>query len=324
MVFGENGFDPKEVVAQTREEIIPYDADNDMDVSTGPTGVDLGSGDAVKHLNISAVTNAGKQRPNEDSYAVIRDGNTLIAAVFDGVSDRTVHEELEGIAGARYASHSLRNGLLDRANADIGLKELMLSLNSDLASATSKLKLADLERASTLPASTGTIARIDQGENKIEIAHAADTFCILFKKDGSTFMISLDTNLYHMTKDLYEKTPEQNEEATTRSFDEKNNPADGVYGMGILNGSPRFENYLITDDADLTDVEAVLIGSDGLIPPSLSPNNEVDQRRIYEILKAGGVSALLAFNRNELEERKKQGLRTFPDDATGIFIEIKS
>ncbi|OQB06674.1 MAG: hypothetical protein BWY19_00022 [bacterium ADurb.Bin212] len=322
----------KEGIGGIPTELLPYDAGND-DLVMGRQEIMLGEERACV---LDAYTKAGKpNRPNEDAYAIVQSGaqkELLTAGVFDGISSVVDLPDLKGVKGARFASHFIRMRFLELAgNPDIGLKDLMIELNRLLGEANSQLEGADFDKPSTVPSTTATMVRVNTVENKIEIADCADSICLVFYKDGSSKVLSFDTNLFHMDGGLKKIRPEEYKQAKDEGrnvawgFDNKNNPKDGTYGTGALNGSEMFERYIMSDQIDLDGVEAIFMSSDGMLPPDLSQYAPEDRRQMLQILREGGCAALKERVNQAFEsgDQSKWTRPSSPDDATGVFIDLK-
>jgi hypothetical protein len=314
-------------------ELLPYDAGND-DLVMSRQEIMLGE---ERSCVLDAYTKAGKpDRPNEDAYAIVQSGvqkELLTAGVFDGISSVVDLPDLKGVKGARFASHFVRMRFLELAgDPDINMKQLMVRLNRLLAEANSQLEGADLDKPSTVPSTTATMIRINTAEKKIEIADCADSICLVFYQDGSSKVLSFDTNLFHMDSGLKTVRPEEYKQAKEEGrslawgFDNKNNPKDGTYGTGALNGSEMFERYIMSDQIDLDGVEAIFMSSDGMLPPDLSQYSQEDRNLMLQILREGGCPALKSRTEEAFEagDRSKWTRSSSPDDATGVFIDLKT
>lgn len=309
------------------ESALDYNDLEDSDIQQGPVELEIEG----KKITISALTHAGKlPRLNEDAYAIAKRDGSLDLAIFDGVTDVTSHPMLNGLSGARFTSHSLRRMFLQQSRQQKDIKTAMVLLNRQLRDLTGKLDSTDLNRASTLPCSTGTFAKLDAKEGKIEVGHVGDTFCIVYLKDGSSKVLSFDTNrasLYMLSKTPEEAALASQKDGRTKtieSYDQKNNAEVSLYGTGIFNGSRLMEKYVITDEISLNDVSAILMGSDGLLPSYLSASNKRDQKKILEIITEYGLSGLLDATKEEYSRPPDEnGKKVRADDSTGIFIEIE-
>jgi|RhiMetdeSRZDD1v2_1073273.scaffolds.fasta_scaffold84653_6 hypothetical protein len=101
-----------------------------------------------------------------------------------------------------------------------------------------------------------------------------------------------------------------------------NNPT-GV-GCGLLNGDERVKRYIEYRILPLSDVSAVLIGSDGLIPQGWLVEHERCRADMYEALQVRGFQRLIAIKRDSEDADSAWWHIRYKhsDDATGIFAEL--
>jgi serine/threonine protein phosphatase PrpC len=297
-----------------------------------------------KDLNISSCTVAGNngvfqpQKPNEDAFSVMDSENGLIAVVFDGTTSLKPIPALNTISGARYASHFLKEKLETNIKSTKPF-DLIRELNRELLKKTLKFEGTDLSDTHTLPASTLTMIQIDIENKVINLCHVGDSFCILFYKNGSSECITIDKNresddhvLEMMRKIAEEKKvtirearqDKEVKQALLDKFQNTRNRADGT-GQGILNGDPNIEQYIQDISFTTDNIDSILLGSDGILPPGLDEQNENDRRNVLTMLSTGGLRELIRVKQEvENNDPDFNSIRfKHSDDATGIFIEFK-
>ena len=277
------------------------------------------------------------QKPNEDAFSIVVLNNTLIAALFDGTSSLKPIASLGNETGAHVASHFLKNAFENNVKGQ-SPKRIIRELNKLLLEKSLKFDGATLLDTHTLPASTVTIVQIDPARETINVSHVGDSFCIVFYKDGHSEFVTTDKNrlydnqIFGLMKQIAEEkhiTPrearqdERVKQALLDMFQDSHNRADGT-GQGLINGDPNAEKYIQDLSLPLASVNAVFLGSDGIVPPGYDEQDENDRKRIYKIFKNGGLEELIRV-KSEIEDSDSD--RNFvrykhADDATGIFIKL--
>lgn len=145
-----------------------------------------------------------------------------------------------------------------------------------------------------LPVSCITIARLDLLTGRLEYAHGADTALIAFYKDARTVQVTPDQMGQHddkMRREMGRIMAEVglNTQPTLDALrphfepafkanryngifhnyvDEQGN-TDPTVGVGVINGLPELEAYLVTGTLDASELDAVLLCSDGFLWPSV-------------------------------------------------------
>lgn len=218
------------------------------------------------------------------------------------------------------------------------LGEILAWLNCELGIKTRDLKGSSEAGYQSHSASTGTIVRLSTKENKLELAHVGDSFCMVYFKSDVPRLLTTDQNeqfdqqVFDLIRSIAEESQVVPREARqdTRVHSKLiainqlkcNNPTGA--GCGLINGDEQVKRYIEYRVLPLSDVSAVLIGSDGLIPQSWSVKHERCQADMYEALKLGGLQRLIAIKRDSEDAdpdwwhiRYKHS-----DDATGIFAEL--
>lgn len=293
-------------------------------------------------IKIDAGTTAGSKdgiskKPNEDTFSVIKEKKLIFAAVFDCCSSQKPITSLKDETGAHFASHFLKS-IFEKISGETSTAEIIRLLNKKLLERTMQFEGATLDDVHTLPASTATIIQIDPKERKLNISHLGDTFCILQFIDNHTEFVTIDRNRKYdeerfalIRKIAKEKniTPrearkdERVGKAIRDMFQESYNKADGS-GQGLINGSPNAEQYIQDLSFSLSEIKALLIGSDGLIPPGWDEQKVQDREKIFAILGAKGVKELIRIKQKiEDSDLDWQFVRyKHSDDATGIYIKI--
>src|SRR5712691_3354388 len=318
------------------ERQFDYDDADDGEIYIPPSSAELMQG----LIRVSACTLAGDEaKANEDAFAITVGENGLCMAVFDGTTSLTPLRAMEalGISGARFASHCLRDAfkLADKA-APLGT--ILAGLNDELGIKTRDLQGSRAAGYQSHPASTGTLVRLSTKENTLELAHVGDSFCLVyFKSDVSCLLTTnqnaqFDQQVFDLIRRIAEESQivprEARQDARVHSklltiHQLKCNNPTGV-GCGLINGDEHVKRYIEYRVLPLSDVSAVLLGSDGLIPQGWSIEHERCRADMYEALRVGALPRLIAMKRDSEDAdpdwwhiRYKHS-----DDATGIFAEF--
>lgn len=300
------------------------------DISVGKEG--------SRKIQLLAGTIAGnREKPNEDALAVnILDG-TLFVGVFDGTSSQKPIPALGEQSGARFASHFLKDNFY-LVPEEHTAKDLLLSLNQHLLAASQAFKGTSIADTHTLPASTGTIIKIDSDNDLIELAHVGDSYCIIFYEDGHSDVVTNDRNQVfdgrmfaligkiakerHITPREARQTNEV-KEALIKMFIERNNNPNGK-GSGLINGDPSVGIYIQEIALPLQGVLAILLGSDGLVPINLSIQSDEGRQKILRVLTTEGFKKLFELKHaSEDEDPDFNHIRyKHSDDATGVLLQF--
>ncbi len=318
--------------------LLAYPVSNDYEVFRSDTTKQQ---DVV--LRVSSCTVSGKRyvdspkKPNEDAYSLIVRDDKLIAAVFDGTSSLKPIKALGDETGARFASHFLKSEI-EKIDTLVTTKELIRKLNKALLAKTLTFEGTSLEDVHTLPASTATIVQLDLRQHTMSMSHVGDSYCIVYYRDGTSELITIDKNREHDDRILgFMKTisveqginprearqDERVKQALLEMFQDTFNKADGT-GQGIISGDPNAEQYIQDISLPLHTVHAILLGTDGLIPPGLDEQNDNDRKEILGIIEKHGLEGLV--NKKHTIEDGDPDWHSVrykhSDDATGVFIQL--
>jgi len=292
-------------------------------------------------IGVSALTEAGSsKKPNEDSFAVHRPReDCLLVGVFDGTTTLVPIEELDerGISGARFASQFVKEQFGYIKNG-LPPMEILTFLNERLLGANTQISGVDQNDANTLPATSATVVKIDPDRRIIELAHVYDSWCIVYYKDGHSELVTKDLNrrfdqpiLNRMGEIARIKgiTPRQArqeneiEQALVDSRIAKLNAPNGL-GCGVINGEVAMKDYIQTEVVSLVDVYAILLGTDGFVPPGWSIQSESGRQKMIDIVTRQGLEGLMRAKRQAEDNDPEWNFLRFKnaDDATGVFLKF--
>jgi serine/threonine protein phosphatase PrpC len=291
-------------------------------------------------VRVSACTLAGDTaQANEDTFAMTVGEHSLCMAVFDGIISLTPLRAMEalGVSGARFASHCLRDAfrLVDKAAP---LSAILVWLNNELGIKTRDLAGVREAGDQSFSASTGTMVRLDTKANILELAHVGDCFCIVYFRSGGSQLLTTNQNeqfdrqVFALIRSISEERQIVPREARQDTRVERKlvemaqlkcNSPTGV-GCGLLNGDAQVKRYIEHRVLPLSDVSAVLIGSDGLIPQGWLVAHAHCRADMYEALQVGGLQRLIAMKRysEDTDPDWRHVRYKHSDDATGIFAEL--
>lgn len=285
---------------------------------------------------LAATVASSAEKPNEDAFAVTLDENVFFVGLFDGTTSLKSIESLGVQTGARFASHFMKDNF-SQAESIITPQDLMLDLNQKLLKKSLALG-ATLSDTHTLPATTGTIIKIDSDVNTLSFAHVGDSFGIIYFADGHSRVFTDDKNsvfderIFALIaqiaeeKNITHKEARQDEkvkEALIQMYIERNNNPNGT-GSGLINGDINVDRYIQADTISLDGITSVLLGSDGLPPQGWSVENEQDRQKMLDTIRGEGFRKLFELkHQSEDVDPEWQNIRyKHSDDGTGLLISL--
>lgn len=298
---------------------------------------------AGRSVIVLACTLQGSQdgitkKPNEDAFSISIEGGTIHAAVFDGCTSQAPIDWLKDQTGARFASHFLKHHYESQVMGRTQPVQILTKLNNLLREESMSQQRAPFLDIHTLPATTATIIALDVETRSLKLSHVGDSFCILYYSNGASQLITIDRNeaydkvildkIYRLAKAKH-VTPRQARQDPSIAVairdirQSTHNRSDGT-GQGILNGDPQAEQYFQNQSFDLTEVDSILLGSDGLIPPGYTEHSDKGRAQLLEIVREGGLDALIA-KKHEVENSDPDWKRVrykHSDDSTGIYLKL--
>lgn len=308
------------------------------------TSIDVGETIVIQHksLVISAGTRAGRAqpdsalKPNEDTFSIVSWEDGIAVAVFDGASSQKPIPELGDTSGARFASHELKR-LFEATQNSEEAGVLLRGLNKALGERLRRFPSVDYGDLNSLPTSTATIVQINVATGMMHIGHVGDSFAAVLREDESTELLTnnlhrpYDEKTLQLLRSIAEAqgiTPREARsdprirQTVMEMFQQTRNRPDGT-GEGMVNGDPNMEQYIQTVTLSLKGVRAVLLGSDGLVPPGMDERRSTDRTALFQMALSAGISGLIEHTRAvEDDDPDRWKLRyKHADDATGILIQ---
>lgn len=290
-------------------------------------------------FKISACTVANSDgKPNEDSFSIVINEKIIWLAIFDGTTSLKQIPLLKDQSGARFASHFLKNIFPGIVLENNDPQKVLAKLNNLLLEESKKLG-GVLGDTNSLPASTGTIVKIDFSSNNIEFAHLGDCYFVEFLNDGSSKVVTNDLNkkfddkMFSLMKEISKRenitikearNSQELKNALIDMYVSRNNNPDGS-GSGLLNGDPNAERYIQTEKISLKTVDSLLIASDGLEIQGKDINNLMYRKLLLDELLNGGLKQLIKLKRDSENDDPDWNNPRYKhsDDATGIFVQFR-
>lgn len=200
-----------------------------------------------------------------------------------------------------------------------------------------------------LPVSCLTLARLNLYTSTLEYAHAGDTAVFLLYKDGRTVQITPDQMAQHDDRmraeiqAIIDETGSREREALMAQYDrfQRVNVDNGIYhnyeaedgstnnsvGVGVINGLPQLEAYIVEGTVQIDDLEGVILSSDGFFWPSVLGETDLQMaervNHMGQLLREHGLHGYMARLREE-ERADADGSRYLRfgshDDATAIYL----
>jgi hypothetical protein len=190
-----------------------------------------------------------------------------------------------------------------------------------------------------------SLVELDLAEEQFRFAHVSDTFIVVRMRDGSTSLITTDTNapfdeeVFALMRSLSDSTGQSPRELRhhpvvverlSQISRTKNNRPDGR-GTGLLNGDSQLESYIQWGALPLHDIEEIVIGTDGSLPLGWSLAESRYRELVFEELSgragelAGKLQALVAKKRESeaADPDWRRCIRWKPsDDGTLVYCKI--
>lgn len=202
-----------------------------------------------------------------------------------------------------------------------------------------------------LPVCTYTAVRVDFARNQLEVAHGADSALLVFMCDGSVQQITPDQMAPHddAFKRLWLSAPiEPAQHPFFRALGDNrgrelnrmnglyhnyvaaNGATDAAVGVSVVNGLEQMRAYMFTQVLPLTDVEALLVVSDGVfLPLALDSDDARRAARLNEmgqIIRARGLAGYLDALRVEERRLRETGINPYQthDDASLVMLTVST
>jgi serine/threonine protein phosphatase PrpC len=288
----------------------------------------------TERIEISAGTVAGAlSRPNEDAFAILSEGDTLTAGLFDGTTSLMPIKGLGSMTGARFASHFLKDHLcefiLDKPET------ALVRLNDELLGASKALG-GNLTDTHSLPATTATLLKLQLAAQTAEFAHVGDSFGIVYYRNGHSRTFTDDKNApfdnemhaliariakeKHITPRLARDDPKLNQALEAMYIRRNNNP--NGKGCGLMNGEPTLKMYIQAGEFSIGDVASIVLGSDGLLPPGWDLGLESHRQKLLKTILEHGFRGMFQL-KHDVEDSDPDWHHIrykHSDDATGILL----
>ncbi|XWX02459.1 hypothetical protein VZO05_08065 [Aggregatilineales bacterium SYSU G02658] len=262
-----------------------------------------------------------------------------------GVASRLVRDTV-----ARHAPETAFTPLSDimvEANARLAAELCAiygeLSAEAVLTHEPSLTLLAEEPRALRLmlPVCTYTAVRVDFAREQIEVAHGADSALLLLMADGSLQQITPDQMAQHdeAFKAVYAAAPDEPAQhpffralglnraseidrlnGLYHNYVAPDGALDPTVGVSVVDGLPQMRDYMFTAIRPLTDVQAVLVVSDGVFWPSKAGVKLSEAERLGLMAQMISERGLVGYIDALRAEESCLGLSH--DDATAVMLRL--
>lgn len=302
-----------------------------------------------------------RDRRNEDSYFLADNGDVIVAAAIDGVTDRVVsqaqarHLASYGLNGSAFAAMLTRQAIARASwwDAAVTLRRMLLQANTELADWLRQVygffvpdMVFEQEPPLTpyrddprylrlvLPACVVTLARLDLRGATLEFAHLGDTELLLFHDDGTVTRAAVQPrpNAARAVGLPDHPDPVVNKYrrvGLAHNFVDRDGQTDPTAGIGVINGLPEAADYLLAGSVDLENVAAVLLCSDGFLWPAPAEADDATAAarldHMRDLIDAQGLRGYLDALRGEEADDPDRSRYPRPkrhDDATAVLIRL--
>jgi serine/threonine protein phosphatase PrpC len=298
----------------------------------------------------------------EDVLCVIEesaDNPFLCAGVFDGrrawkeggdaeALIQNCNTESTGQAVAQFAARQFSHYCLRRGIIYRPFCEILLNINRDWRVQVLNHCSYETDVPEHLPGCAATMVRINQKDSLLEFAHVCDTKIILFKKNGSFLVPTID-NMYKLDRILFDLMLKNAEKLGTsprvamyetdytnhpdlkppieldlehRSLENKSIEAE----VGVLNGMENMEVFYQTGSVLLDEWDYLLLCTDGLLFPAVVGEHHDLEGMIQFLLNHELSLDTLVQEVRRIEDSDLNFERyvhfAYHSDATGVLLEL--
>lgn len=239
------------------------------------------------------------------------------------------------------------------------LKEMLESIYGEVSATAVLQKEPTLTRLQDdprlvrliLPACCFTIARLDLKRGILTYVHGGDTALFLLYQDGRTVQITPDQMKQHDDKVRQERYrivqeyhPKDEKEYTSltahaqvinvnngiyHNYEDESGDLDLAVGVGVINGLPQLEAYMVEDTISIDGIEGIVLTSDGMFwPAPLDESDHEAEERVNhmgDLIRQHGVKGYLQVLRTEYQDLQSKDYNRFGklDDATAVQVRIE-
>ncbi|GIQ71064.1 hypothetical protein DUZ99_03320 [Xylanibacillus composti] len=291
-------------------------------------------------MNITAVSMQGSSDCNED--AIIRNDGLGLYGVVDGATSLVPYRSENGDTGGKLASTLIADFLntqkeLSVSGATVGPEALMELLSEANRRLARQMELCGIESARKEQLWTACAVVVRVGERFIDFAHAGDCMLIVTYRDGTIRVVTHDQlasvderSMQWWVKGMEEGLANREElrDFVKPRIMEGRKLANRPGGYAVLNGDPAFVDYAEFGRLSRTNVESLLLISDGLyIPKPLDASPADGALEVAESVRDKGLERYLEWL-IALEESDPDCLRMprfkKSDDKTAVLVQFNS
>ncbi len=281
-------------------------------------------------------------RQNEDAHVILEDEEVLVAGIFDGATklSSVTGVTVAGEQGGRFAAQASVAGIEKEYIKTSTARGLLIDANQEIANRLLLQGIESEKKEATELSNTQAVAvRIDKVNGVIDVSAVGDVACLVKYRSGKIELVTpLDITLEDDQALIVAQELVQNEGITfTEAIKRPEvnnilfagrarcNAPDGQ-GVGVLDGRKSAEKYMHTRQLAVSEVEELILLTDGMFLPTTVVGAEPDWRQMVDIIDQTGLDGL----RGKILEMKNSDpdFTKYPrfkkhDDTTGVIIKIK-
>jgi hypothetical protein len=278
---------------------------------------------------LSSISEAGGDRTNEDSFSIVTAGDSVRVGVFDGVTSLSDSSTPSAAEASLVAARRAGLANLHKEPADI-----LLDINAQVRRFNTLFYKEHFSDPRMLAGVVGGLICLSRSLRTARYGVIGDVYIMTGTSDSfqtivddrvAPFSARTSKVLFDLEAEGIVDLNEVHARSAAQILENRmmaNAPR--LTGFGILNGAASAKRYIKSGEINLSDVDYLLIASDGMLPP-LRENLDEKLRWIADrIVSHKDLAALLREIRMMEEESIKNGQVRLKvhDDATAVLVEF--
>ncbi len=269
--------------------------------------------------NIESILEQGSGELNED---VLLDSDNLYG-VFDGATSLDKRRFYDNISGGLLAARTAAD-TFSKNDSEFSLSHLADMANNRIRKALTANNIATSDRHHFWSTSLAVVRLI---EGQIEYCQTGDAHILLIYRDGSHHLVTPDIDIDRETLQLWKQTVTAPEATIHNVLAEQIQKVRLQMNKryGVLNGEPAAMKFLCHGYHDTTDVQDILLFTDGLFLPKENPLEANEWSSFVDLYLAGGLHAVQRHVRSL--QKTDPACRKYPrfkqhDDIAALAIQL--